>query len=318
MSKLSSGQMVLEQVRFDLEALMADVRSLVDAQLQESNIAHRSYHVNIRHAHLIGSDLRLRQIMLNLFSNAIKYNKPGGSVNTYATELGCTGGVARFEFKIEDTGIGMSQQFMDQQLFKPFTQEELGARTHYRGTGLGMSIVKSLVDALGGTIDVQSQQGVGTTITFWLTFTIDDAGEAQSPGSDKAQDMASLEGKRVLLVEDNDLNMEIAEYYLDAAGAVVMKAWNGKEAVAAFEKSAPGSISLVLMDLMMPVMNGLEATRAIRALDRADAASVPIIAMTANAFDEDRERTKATGMNAHLSKPLDMRALIDAVKRYGR
>ena len=318
MSKLSSGQMVLEQVRFDLEALMADVRSLVDAQLQESNIAHRSYHVNIRHAHLIGSDLRLRQIMLNLFSNAIKYNKPGGSVNTYATELGCTGGVARFEFKIEDTGIGMSQQFMDQQLFKPFTQEELGARTHYRGTGLGMSIVKSLVDALGGTIDVQSQQGVGTTITFWLTFTIDDAGEAQGPGSDKAQDMASLEGKRVLLVEDNDLNMEIAEYYLDAAGAVVMKAWNGKEAVTAFEKSAPGSISLVLMDLMMPVMDGLEATRAIRALDRADAASVPIIAMTANAFDEDRECTKAAGMNAHLSKPLDMRALIDAVKRYGR
>ena len=317
MNKLSSGQAVLEQDRFNLNELMDEVRALVDAQMVERGIVHRSFHTDIRHAQLIGSDLRLRQIMLNLFSNAIKYNKPGGAVNTYATELSDDGQRALFEFKVEDTGIGMSPEFVQQQLFKPFTQEDLGARTHYRGTGLGMSIVKSLIDAMGGTIDVQTEQGVGTTITFRLEFAIDQGVSVQDEerGSGEGKGV-SLVGKRVLLVEDNDLNMEIAEFYLDAAGAAVVKAWNGKEAVRAFSQSAPGSISLILMDLMMPVMDGLAATHAIRALDRPDAASVPIIAMTANAFDEDRARTKAAGMNAHLSKPLDMQALVEAVQRY--
>lgn len=315
MNKLESGKAVLEQDRFDLEELMHEVHSLVDAQMLEANITHRRHRENVTHTRLIGSDLRLRQIMLNLISNAVKYNKPGGTVDTYCREISSDEETALFEFKIEDTGIGMSKEFLEQRLFKPFSQEQESARTHYQGTGLGMSIVKTLIDAMGGTIAVQSTQGVGTTIAFRLAFKIDtesEQGEASTPQTA----LVSLVGKRVLLVEDNDLNMEIAEFYLSNTGATVVKAWNGKEAVQAFCDSKPGSISLILMDLMMPVMDGLEATRAIRALERPDAQSVPIVAMTANAFEEDREKTKAAGMNAHLVKPLDMQALLSTVMQF--
>ena len=317
MNKLSSGQAVLEQDEFDLLELADDVESLVAAQMLESDISHERYRKDVQHTQLIGSDLRLRQIMLNLFSNAIKYNKPGGRVDTYITELSCNSDTALFEFKIADTGIGMSEEFVSEHLFKPFTQEQNGARTRYQGTGLGMSIVKTLIDAMGGTISVQSTPDAGTEITFTLPFKINDNVAAHPERAQAAlQAKGSLSGKRVLLVEDNDLNMEIAEFYLDHAGAAVVKAWNGKEAVQTFASSKPGVISLVLMDLMMPVMDGYEATRAIRALDRPDASSVPIIAMTANAFDEDRKRSKAAGMNAHLAKPLDMQALLSAAGRF--
>ena len=317
MNKLSSGQAVLEQDEFDLLELADDVESLVAAQMLESDISHERYRKDVQHTQLIGSDLRLRQIMLNLFSNAIKYNKPGGRVGTYITELSCNSDTALFEFKIADTGIGMSEEFVSEHLFKPFTQEQNGARTRYQGTGLGMSIVKTLIDAMGGTISVQSTPDVGTEITFTLPFKINDNATARPERAQAApQAKGSLSGKRVLLVEDNDLNMEIAEFYLDHAGAAVVKAWNGKEAVQTFASSKPGVISLVLMDLMMPVMDGYEATRAIRALDRPDASSVPIIAMTANAFDEDRKKSKAAGMNAHLAKPLDMQALLSAAGRF--
>ena len=317
MNKLSSGQAVLEQDEFDLLELADDVESLVAAQMLESDISHERYRKDVQHTQLIGSDLRLRQIMLNLFSNAIKYNKPGGRVDTYITELSCNGDTALFEFKIADTGIGMSEEFVSEHLFKPFTQEQNGARTRYQGTGLGMSIVKTLIDAMGGTISVQSTPDVGTEITFTLPFKINDNATARPERAQAApQAKGSLSGKRVLLVEDNDLNMEIAEFYLDHAGAAVVKAWNGKEAVQTFANSKPGTISLILMDLMMPVMDGYEATRVIRALDRPDASSVPIIAMTANAFDEDRKKSKAAGMNAHLAKPLDMQALLSAAGRF--
>ena len=317
MNKLSSGQAVLEQDEFDLLELADDVESLVAAQMLESDISHERYRKDVQHTQLIGSDLRLRQIMLNLFSNAIKYNKPGGRVDTYITELSCNSDTALFEFKIADTGIGMSEEFVSEHLFKPFTQEQNSARTRYQGTGLGMSIVKTLIDAMGGTISVQSTPDAGTEITFTLPFKINDNVAAHPERAQAAlQAKGSLSGKRVLLVEDNDLNMEIAEFYLDHAGAAVVKAWNGKEAVQTFANSKPGTISLILMDLMMPVMDGYEATRVIRALDRPDASSVPIIAMTANAFDEDRKRSKAAGMNAHLAKPLDMQALLSAAGRF--
>ena len=319
MNKLSSGQAVLEQDEFDLLELADDVESLVAAQILESGISHERFRKDVKHAQLIGSDLRLRQIMLNLFSNAIKYNKPGGRVDTYITELSCNGHTALFEFKIADTGIGMSKEFVSEHLFKPFTQEQNGARTRYQGTGLGMSIVKTLIDAMDGTISVQSTPDVGTEITFTLPFKINDNATARPERAQAApQAEGSLSGKRVLLVEDNDLNMEIAEFYLDHAGAAVVKAWNGKEAVRMFASSKPGTISLILMDLMMPVMDGCEATRAIRALDHPDASTVPIIAMTANAFDEDRKKSKAAGMDAHLAKPLDMQALLSAAGRFCR
>lgn len=319
MSKLGSGQAVLEQDEFDLLELADDVESLVAAQILESGISHERFCKNVKHSQLIGSDLRLRQIMLNLFSNAIKHNKPGGRVDTYITELSCNGYTALFEFKIADTGVGMSEEFVSEHLFKPFTQEQNSARTRYQGTGLGMSIVKTLIDAMGGTISVQSTPDVGTEITFTLPFKIN-GNVAAKPECAQAAPQAegSLSGKRVLLVEDNDLNMEIAEFYLDHAGAAVVKAWNGKEAVRMFTSSKPGTISLILMDLMMPVMDGYEATRAIRALDHPDASTVPIIAMTANAFDDDRKKSKAAGMNAHLAKPLDMQALLSAAGRFCR
>ena len=319
MNKLNSGQAVLEQDEFDLLELADDVESLVAAQMLESDISHERYRKDVQHTQLIGSDLRLRQIMLNLFSNAIKYNKPGGRVDTYITELSCNGNTALFEFKIADTGIGMSEEFVSEHLFKPFTQEQNGARTRYQGTGLGMSIVKTLIDAMDGAISVQSTPGIGTEIVFTLPFKINERGAARpEDATPTPQAATSLSGKRVLLVEDNDLNMEIAEFYLDTAGAAVIKAWNGKEAVQTFANSKPGTISLILMDLMMPVMDGYEAARAIRALDRPDASTVPIIAMTANAFDEDRKRSKAAGMNAHLAKPLDMQALLSAAGRFCR
>ena len=319
MNKLSSGQAVLEQDEFDLLELADDVESLVAAQILESGISHERFRKDVKHAQLIGSGLRLRQIMLNLFSNAIKYNKPGGRVDTYITELSCNGHTALFEFKIADTGIGMSKEFVSEHLFKPFTQEQNGARTRYQGTGLGMSIVKTLIDAMDGTISVQSTPDVGTEITFTLPFKINDNATARPERAQAGpQAEGSLSGKRVLLVEDNDLNMEIAEFYLDHAGAAVVKAWNGKEAVRMFASSKPGAISLILMDLMMPVMDGYEATRAIRALDHPDASTVPIIAMTANAFDEDRKKSKAAGMDAHLAKPIDMQALLSAAGRFCR
>lgn len=317
MNKLSSGQTVLEQDEFDLLELADEAEALVAAQMLESGISHERYRENVQHSQLVGSDLRLRQIMLNLLSNAIKYNKPGGKVDTYITELSCNGDTALFEFKIVDTGIGMNEKFVSKHLFKPFTQEQNGARTRYRGTGLGMSIVKSLIDAMGGTITVQSTPDVGTEITFTLSFKVNNSAAPRPENAASApQAPISLSGKRVLLVEDNDLNMEIAEFYLDTAGAAVIKAWNGKEALQVFANSKPGTISLILMDLMMPVMDGYEATRAIRALDRPDASAVPIIAMTANAFDEDRKKSKAVGMNAHLAKPLDMQALLSAARRF--
>lgn len=316
MSKLGSGQAVLEQDEFDLLELADDVESLVAAQILESGISHERFCKNVKHSQLIGSDLRLRQIMLNLFSNAIKYNKPGGRVDTYITELSCNGYTALFEFKIADTGVGMSEEFVSEHLFKPFTQEQNSARTRYQGTGLGMSIVKTLIDAMGGTISVQSTPDVGTEITFTLPFKIN-GNVAAKPECAQAAPQAegSLSGKRVLLVEDNDLNMEIAEFYLDHAGAAVVKAWNGKEAVRMFTSSKPGTISLILMDLMMPVMDGYEATRAIRALDHPDASTVPIIAMTANAFDEDRQKALSVGMDAHLAKPVDVERLFGTLRK---
>ena len=194
-----------------------EVAALVDAQLVESGITHRKHRSNIQHTALKGSSLQLRRIMVNLLSNAIKYNKSNGTIDTYAEELSCDGTTVWYEFKIVDTGIGMSEEFIKEQLFKPFTQEKNDARTLYRGTGLGMSIVKALLDKMGGSIEVESQLGAGSTFTFRLPFELDENAietktEEQSLGEQK------LEGKRILLVEDNEINMEIAEFYLKELG----------------------------------------------------------------------------------------------------
>ena len=296
-----------------------EVSSIRDADriiglLEQNQITHRVHRKNIQHTALKGSPLQLRQIMLNLFSNAVKYNKPQGSVDTDVEELSCDGKTAWYEFRIADTGIGMSEEFQ-KRMFEPFSQENSGARTTYQGTGLGLSIVKKLVDAMGGTVTVVSEKGVGTTFITEIPLKLDPAAsDAEKP--EEEIDTTVFRGLHVLLVEDNEVNMEIAAFLLEDSGAEVTKAWNGAEGLEKFKASAPGTYDLILMDIMMPVMNGLEAAEKIRALDRPDSETVPIFAMTANAFSDDAARSRKAGMNEHLTKPLDLEKITKAVRKY--
>ena len=312
MGKLESGEVVLENVPFDLPELIHEITDVLEKQAEERGIVlHREYG-RLPHPRLVGSPLHVKRLLMNVLSNAIKYNREKGRVMLDCFELSCTGDKVQICFVCADTGIGMSEEFQ-QRMFEPFTQENAGARSVYGGTGLGMSITKSLVDKMGGTIGVESKQGVGTTYTITLPFVIDST-EAAEPEQQQT-DLAVLQGQRVLLAEDNELNMEIAEFFLEDMGAETMQAWNGKEAVEAFRNSAPGEIGVILMDIMMPVMDGLEAVQRIRALERPDAKTVPIIAMTANAFSEDVERSRKAGMTEHLSKPLNAETLKKAILR---
>lgn len=311
MNKLESGKETIESASFDLKHLMDDVASLVNAQITEMGITHCTHRGELTHTRLIGSPLRLRQIMLNLFSNAIKYNKPGGMIDTYAGEVSCDGTRVVYEFRITDSGIGMSSEFIEKELFHPFTQEKSGARTQYKGTGLGMSIVKELIEKMQGTIEVTSQQGVGTTYVFRLPFYIDCEGQ-------RIQEVKTrIAGKElvrfhVLLVEDNEINMEIAEFYLTDHGATVEEAWNGREAVEKYAAN-PQKFDVILMDLMMPVMGGLEAARQIRAMELPEAKQVPIIPMTAQSSEESKEGCRAAGMNSHLTKPIEPDSLVQTI-----
>ena len=318
MSKLEAGHLEIERIPFDLEEIMDKIYALAEAQTASTDLSYHAHQGTLTHTKLLGSPLHLRQILLNLFSNAVKYNKSGGTIDTYFEEIpwGENTGrdMAGFEFKISDTGIGMSEDFVKNELFEPFTQEKSDARTQYQGTGLGMAIVKELTEKMGGNVQVESVPGKGTTFTVRIPFEINtQISEAQVPEVKSTR--KSIEGIKVLLVEDNDLNMEIAEFFLRDLGAEVVKAWNGQEAVDLFAASAPGEFEVIMMDVMMPVMNGLEATAAIRAMDRPDAQKVVILAMTANAFSDDVRRSREAGMNEHLSKPLDSEAVRAAILR---
>ena len=315
MSKLESGHMELEHVSFPMNELLEKVYALAEAQVAATDITYCAHSGQIRHPYVFGSPLHVRQILLNLFNNAVKYNKPGGSIDTYLEECQIDPDTVEYEFRITDTGIGMSEEFVKEKLFEPFTQEKSDARTQYQGTGLGMSIVKELVEQMKGSIEVSSVEGEGSTFSVTLPFEIDHAPQTQQAIQKEGDDDVSIAGMHVLLVEDNDLNMEIAEFFLQDMGAVVQKAWNGQEAVDLFAASKPGEISVILMDLMMPVMDGLEATKRIRSMDRPDAKSVVILAMTAKAFAEDVKRSKEAGMNEHLSKPLNEDAVRTAINR---
>lgn len=332
MSKLESGRLVLEEVSFNLLQVIDEVFSLVNAQLLEMKLSHHTHRKNLHHMMVIGSPTRLRQIMVNLFSNAIKYNKIGGTIDTYTEEISFDGTTAWFEFKIKDSGIGMSEKFVKEELFDIFTQEQVDARTRYKGSGLGMSIVRQLIEAMNGTIEVESILGKGTTFIFRLPFKINqpessllDTKESLSAISEKSMKKGNtasevnslnnncLDGMHILLVEDNDLNMEIAEFYLQEYGARIEKAWNGKEAVEKFLASSPNTYDMILMDIMMPVMDGLEASLAIRLSKRTDAKNIPIIAMTAQASKECMQQCSDAGMNGHLTKPVASQKLIETI-----
>ena len=261
-----------------------------------------------------GSPLHLRQIFLNIYTNCIKYNKVGGSISTLFQCPERTEKTVTYRWTITDTGIGMRESFL-QHIYDPFTQENADARSVYQGTGLGMAIVKGLVDQMRGSIQVSSTVGVGSTFVITLPFAVAEPVRPEDSG-DAEQGRASIRGLHLLLAEDNDLNTEIARLLLEDAGAVVTAASNGQQAVELFRDAPAGTFDAILMDVMMPVMDGLTATRAIRGLDRPDAKTIPVIAMTANAFAEDVERCLAAGMNAHLAKPLDIGKVIATIAQY--
>ena len=307
MGKLESGEIVLEKVPFDLPELLHEIRDVLEKQAAERGVSMYYEPLNLPHTGLIGSPLHVKRLLMNILSNAIKYNKEKGKVmmDCYQTEE--EGDRVWIRFICADTGIGMSKEFQER-MYEPFTQENSGARSTYGGTGLGMAITKSLVDKIGGTIEVESQQGVGTTYTITLPFGIDRTA-AQTTAEEQAADLSVLRGTHLLLAEDNALNMEIAEFLLNEVGAEVTKTTNGQQAVDAFAASPVGYFDAILMDVMMPVLDGHDATRAIRAMDRPDAKTVPILAMTANAFAEDRQKALEVGMTEHLTKPLEPETL---------
>ncbi len=312
MNKLESGQVRLEQKPFDLLELFRETVSLVEVQAVECQVDFQVDVCKGVHWNVLGSPLHLRQILQNIMSNAIKYNREGGTVHVSVEETGSTRKMAIFVFTCQDTGLGMSEEFQ-KRAFEPFAQENASARTSYAGTGLGLPIAKELTEKMGGSIHFTSQQGQGTTFTIELHFKLADHVEDKEDSED--QDIC-LDGIHVLLVEDNDLNMEIAQFILENAGAAVTKAWNGQEAVDCFLQSEGGTYDIILMDIMMPVMDGLDAARCIRSLDRSDAKSVPIFAITANAFSDDKERSYKAGMNEHISKPIIKKDLLRIMKKY--
>ena len=316
-SKLESGRPAAAvEEPFDLHDTLEDCIAILSPQAEEKGIQMKLDETGVQHKKLIGNALHLKQILMNVIENALKYNRPNGSVFVQIQETARQGKTADYRFVIEDTGIGIGEEFK-KHIFEPFTQEHQGARTHYNGAGLGMSIVKKLVDQMEGSIEVDSQLGKGSIVQITLPIQIDETQSAQT--TDTEQDLQSnIAGMRVLLVEDNEINCEIVEFMLKEAGAEVVTANDGKAAVDTFAASAPGTFDCVLMDLMMPVMSGYEATRVIRGLNRADAGAIPIIALSANTFEEDIALAKDAGMNEHLAKPVDMRKMFDAMCRLRR
>ena len=313
MSKLESDEVVLEESPFNLSSISREVLVVIGQIAAEQNIRIVWEKKEITHRHLIGSPGYVKRVMMNILSNAVKYNKENGCIYISCREIPSEQpGMTTMEFVCRDTGIGMTEEFQ-KHIFEPFAQEYTGSRTKFVGTGLGMAIARKLVEKMGGTITFESEKGVGTTFVIRVPFKIDpdaDKREEQKEVSEK-----SIKGLHILLAEDNELNMEIAEFMLQNEGADVTKAWNGQEAVELFRKSEPGEFDVILMDIMMPVMNGYEAAKTIRSLNREDAKTIPIIAMTANAFTEDRIKAKEAGMDEHVAKPVDMELLIKVIHR---
>ena len=313
MSKLESGEIVLEEIPFNLSSIYREVFVVIEQVAAEQNLQIVWEKKEITHRDLIGSPRYVKRVMMNILSNAMKYNRENGHIYISCIEIPSgQPETTTMEFVCRDTGIGMAEEFQ-KHIFEPFAQEHAGSRTRFSGTGLGMPISKKLIEKMGGTITFESAEGIGTTFVIRVSFKIDldvDIREEQADVSEK-----SIKGLHILLAEDNELNMEIAEFVLQNEGAEVSKAWNGEETVELFRKSESGEFDAILMDIMMPVMNGYEATKMIRSLDREDAKVIPIIAMTANAFTEDRLRAKEAGMNEHIAKPFDVKLLVKIIHK---
>ena len=311
MSKLESDEVVLEDIPFNLNSIFEEILGVIEHMAAEQNIRIIWEEKEVTHWNLIGSPVHVKRILMNILSNAVKYNKENGYVYIGCREIPSKQtAMTTLEFVCRDTGIGMTEAFQ-KRIFEPFAQEHAGSRTKFAGTGLGMPITKKLVEKMGGTISFESKEGTGTTFVIRIPFQIDADMKDRTETEEKTE--TSIQGLHVLLTEDNELNMEIAEFVLQNEGAVVTKAWNGQKAVDIFRKSRPGEFDAILMDIMMPVMNGYEAAKMIRSLDREDAKVIPIIAMTANAFTEDKMRAKEAGMDEHIAKPVDGKLLVKVI-----
>lgn len=309
MNEMQSGNIQMEKIPFRLVALCRETMENSRNLFPDNGLEFSFQAQAACEQELIGSPYHIKKILFNLYTNAIRYTQAGGLVATQITLLRETETQVVFQIKICDTGEGMSQEFIDTQLFEPFTQEKESVRTKYQGSGLGMAIVKGLVDRMGGTITAESQLHKGSTFTLELPFEKPKVAAQQKK-------LASLSGVNILLADDNTLNLEIAEYILTEAGAVVTKAENGKAALELFKNAPENSFDIILMDVMMPEMDGLTATRRIRSLNRPDAEQIPIFAVTAGIFPGDIEKIKAAGMTAYLPKPLVWEELIAVLERY--
>lgn len=310
MSKLESSDIKLEHKPFNIVELLHKSNEIIMMQCNECGITYNIEEGKIIHSDLIGSPLHFQQVLMNIAGNAVKYNSENGSIFVKCTEISDDDDIAEFELICRDTGVGMSDEFQ-KRIFEPFSQENENARTKYAGTGLGMAIAKELIELQGGSIELKSKEGEGSEFKIDISFEIDHSPTKKK--QDNNTKKQTLEGVKILLTEDNELNMEVAEFMLKNKGADITKAWNGKEALEIFEASEPGYFDVILMDIMMPVMGGLEAAKHIRQMNRDDASKVLIIAMTANAFQDDMERSLEAGMDAHITKPLNMDDLLDAV-----
>ena len=315
LSKLEDSDIELAESPFNMLTLLDDIFTITEMRAKENGITvKKNRDDNVpKYPYLWGSPLHVRQIYINLLGNSIKYNKKNGSITCDASAEEMDQEHIRFKMVIKDTGIGISKEFQ-QHLFDPFSREHEELSGKYEGTGLGLSIVKQLVDKMGGIIQVESEPDKGSCFTVEIPFRIATEDEVSSRA--KSEENGNIKGKTLLLVEDNELNMDISEILLTDAGASIIKAVNGQQAVDIFKEKPPGTFDAILMDVMMPIMNGYEATRCIRELERADAKKIPIIAMTANAFAEDRQKALEMGMNEHIAKPLDVNRLMSVLDKY--
>lgn len=308
MNNLESGRLELMDETFNLPSFLTEELVNISDRAEKGGLTYAFIPGDFLHPNVIGSPKHVLQIFEHILDNAIKYNKPNGSIILSGREVSGNGQLATYEFVVEDTGIGMAPEFA-KNIFEPFEQEHNGARTEYMGTGLGMSIVKKLVDQMNGSIKVESEPGEGTKVTFTIPFKVCEEAIAPEPEN------VDFTGLHVLLAEDNELNMEIAKFLLESEGMTVLCAVNGQEAINIFSQTEENSIDVILMDIMMPVMDGLEAVREIRRMDRSDAETVPIIALSANVMDSDIKKTKMAGMDEHLPKPINTNLLLGAIAK---
>lgn len=326
MSHIESGTLKIEYAPVYFPDVLEDLKAIVQTDTSAKQLKFCADTKNMVHRNVITDKLRLNQVLLNILENAVKYTRPGGRICFQIQELkGQEPGFAKYEFRVKDTGIGMSEEFIEH-IFEPFSREQTSTVSGIEGIGLGMAIVKNIVDRMGGTIAVKSRQGKGTEVTVILPFKVNSqVVECETKVFKKTGQMKMLrerensenlfKGKKILLAEDNELNREIAVELLKEEGFILDTAEDGTIAVEKMRTAKPGQYDLILMDIQMPIMDGYEATRQIRKLKNPETANIPIVAMTANAFEEDRQKALEAGMNEHVSKPIDLERLLEVVKK---